>query len=135
MLFVGMADGCWFSITIGEGDFRINEVSEPEIEHLAEICDTYAYPTFISARLNDFLGKPITGIFSYEMNGKIEGVSIGLFVECGASGFTIWEREENCLEIYLGKPDSLLQIATLQRGLVTLSPSCTPKRGLMVCGI
>lgn len=115
VIFIGMRENIWFSVTVSEGLVQITKQDEPAIEGLDDILDEYAYPIFVLKDFERYFGKTISALYNYKMNEKID-ISIGLYVECEDIGFTIWD-ENDCLRLIHGKRDAKLHNVRLERML------------------
>lgn len=113
VVFLKTTDDNWYSISIGEGSYEVMKVEEPALETLDTISDDFAYPTYRVSYLDNYLGKVITGVYSYEMNDR-QSISVGMFIECETDGFSI-EEQSDCLIIHRGKNTELLRGTSLKR--------------------
>ena len=101
VLFFQVSSSGWVSLTIDEGILRLSvEDSEPMLLDIKDIDDEFAYPVETAVEFNNYLGKQITSIFEYRLEGIEEGC-VGVYIECGIEGFSVIEKD-SCLFLFDG---------------------------------
>ncbi|MCY1344687.1 Invasion associated locus B (IalB) protein [compost metagenome] len=112
VLYLKTEDGSWFSFTIGEGYSRIvEEKEEPFIINLDSIDDDFAYPVQNVSFLEEYVGNTIVAINELKLKDR-ENIVVGLYVELGINGFTLYE-DNDCLFLEKGLSTSLLETCDL----------------------
>ncbi|MGD8107980.1 hypothetical protein ACQE32_15205 [Pantoea sp. FN0302] len=101
VLFFQCSDSGWVSLSIDEGVLTWTyEKTEPELRDIKDIDDEFAWPVQTANELASYVGKKITDIYEYKLEGIEEG-SIGVYFECGNKGFSVLEHE-GCLFLFDG---------------------------------
>lgn len=101
VLFFQVSSSGWVSLTIDEGVLRLSvEDSEPMLLDINDIDDEFAYPVETAFEFNSYIGRKITNISEYRLEG-IEDGCIGVYIECGNEGFSVVE-EGSCLFLFDG---------------------------------
>ena len=100
-LYFQVSSSGWVSLTIDEGILSWSvEDSEPTLLDIKDIDDAFAYPIETAVEFNKYIGKKITNISEYRLEGIEEGC-VGVYVECGDEGFSVVEKD-GCLFLFDG---------------------------------
>ena len=106
VLFFQLSASGWVSLSIDEGTLTWTlEKTEPALLDVKDIEDEFAYPIQTAIQLSGYVGKKITDIYEYKLEGIEEG-NIGVYFACGNEGFSVLEND-GCLFLF----DGLYEVA------------------------
>lgn len=114
VLFIQTSTSGWISLTVDEGTSKFSlESSEPLLLELGGVNDDFAYPIQTIIELNDYIGKKISSIYEYRVEGIDEGC-VGIYFDCEDCGFSIIENN-GCLSIFNGLFDGFQESVLLYK--------------------
>ncbi|MGG7672782.1 hypothetical protein [Pseudomonas sp. WC2] len=97
LLFFKLEKMGWISLSIGEGLAIFSHGLQDTEYQLSEgVDEEFAYPVRVVGCLLKYVGKKISRIYEYRMEGVDEGC-VGVYFDCERDGFSVLE-DDGCLK-------------------------------------
>lgn len=107
VIFFQLFDLRWFSLSIGEGVFCIQEETQiPEYLSLDNIEDSFAYPIEDLPELDKFKQSILSEVYEYRLKDNLD-FCIGVFLKLDKGNFSVIDNNGS-LSIIAGIDDELL---------------------------